>query len=867
MFQVLSGISRFGEKSGIAILLLLFVLPVTTPDAAVKGTAGNPLIAVFPATFPPVYSVTRNGLPGGFGIEFMEQVASEAGLNIKYRPVPTWFDAMQALRDGKADLIPDMGITDKRIGSFDYSHVIHAEPISIFVRANTAGIKELDDLKGKLTGVVRTNIGIAILADHPEIPYKTYTSLNDLYVGLLTREVDAAIYPRPNFIRLGEQLGTLGRVKTAGSPIMVVLRAVAVHKGNNALLDIINPAIDKVLKTSKYQDMMQRWFPEPPSFWNTKRVALLVALMLFVAAVIWQMYRVIFLKDMNKKLVRSNTFRNAVLDAALEGILVMSADGTIISANNSCKNMFGMKDDEIVGRRFLWLISGPEAKLLSDSIARHQSPSSDRREWQDRRQWECAARRSSGDLFPVRIGVVPMEIEGTLNFVCTLIDESRAIQAEIRAEQLLSHDPLTGLLNLHGIREELDKLLSSRPGSGIACLCIGMRRLTYINGVYGRRVGDQLLTQAASIIQDIAGNTNERIELMGRIGGERFFVAVSYDNPEYITSLSEGIGNRFNEFKVSRSGSDEVIRADAYIGIAYFPEHGKTTEELIYHAELAFYHARESKLELMHVFDESEEIEQTYVEQALQKIRSALNDDRVILHFQPIQNIDSASINHYEALVRIREQDGTLVMPKDIIPPAERFGLITRIDYRVIELALNHLSNQLGEYRDVSIAVNISAVHLGNSNLFAWLKDLFRNEPSIASRVIFEITESAALQNITYIRKFMYELKALGCRFSLDDFGVGFTSFAQLRELPVDIVKIDGMFVRGVCSNEQDKSLVKAITEVAHSLNKEVVAEFVENEAIYKLLRKYGVDYAQGYYIGKPDEIIPSDNLAKASAL
>ena len=841
----------------IAIILSFLLCIHALPGAHAQDKQdGRPLIAVFPHKFPPIYTVSQNGLPTGFGIELMEEVAREAGLQIEYRSTPTWFDAMKALAEGRADLIPDMGITPDRMKEFDFSRPTHSIPISLFVRSDNKDIHSLDDLRGRVTGVVRTNIGIAILSMHPDVIEKEYLSLNDLYVALLMGEVEAAIYPEPNFIMLMVDLGTQGRIKTVGKPITVVHRGIAVRKGNTALLEKINPAITVVLQSPPYQQMLQRWFPGPPSFWNSKRVALLLALMLLLMAVAWQMNRVRILRHMNKSLAEANTFSNAILDAASEGIISVDAQGNVVSVNDACENMFGMAEQELVGRSLHWLISGPDAKSLADSIRFYRDASPAERIWDNQRIWECAARRSDGDLFPVRLGVAPMEIDGKLNFVCTLIDETRARRAEIRAEQLLNHDPLTGLLNLHGIREALDKIIFNRTSPRLACLCVGMRRLTYINGVYGRRVGDQLLIQAASIIQETAVRSEEHIELIGRTGGERFFVVISYNTPDSVVQLAENIARQFNEFHVSYGDRGETIQADAHIGIAYYPEHGNSTEELIYHTEVAFHYAREMKLETIHVFNQKEKIEQSDAEHALQRILSALKDNRVVLHFQPIKHIASGAINHYEALVRLREPDGTLVMPADIIPPAERFGLITRLDYRVMELIMSSLPPLQEQHPDLSIAANLSASHLGNSNLFAWLKELFKNQPVAATSMIFEITESAALQNIVNIKKFMHELKELGCKFSLDDFGVGFTSFAQLRDLPVDIVKIDGTFVRDLCHNEEDKTLVKALTEVAHSLGKQVVAEFVEDEATLDLLRTYGVDYAQGYFIGKPSREI-----------
>jgi EAL domain-containing protein (putative c-di-GMP-specific phosphodiesterase class I) len=214
-------------------------------------------------------------------------------------------------------------------------------------------------------------------------------------------------------------------------------------------------------------------------------------------------------------------------------------------------------------------------------------------------------------------------------------------------------------------------------------------------------------------------------------------------------------------------------------------------------------------------------------------------------------------VHHYEVLVRMREPDGTLVPPTKFIPIAERFGVIDRIDYQVLEMAIDYLRRLGGTRPDICLAVNLSGVHVGDTRLLAWLRKRLEEGAVDGARLIFEITETAAVEDLQQARVLMDSLRALGCRFALDDFGIGFTSFIHLRALPVDLIKIDGSFIRDLDTSPEDQALVQAITKVAKAYHKEVVAECVENERVLALLRRYEVDYAQGFHIGRPVAMPP----------
>lgn len=846
--------------------ILVAMLSQTLAAAPSPADGDRTLIAVFPREFPPIYTVTENGLPSGFGIEFVEEVAKHAHLRIEYRPVENWVEAMTQLAEGKADLIPNEGITEARGKLFEFTVPIESVPLSLFVRGERRDLTGLDDFAGRRVGVVRSNYGVTLMEQHPEIRTRTFRSLGDLFEALIDGRIDGAVYPTPIFQTYAKRRGAHEQIRTVGAPLAVLQRAIAVHRDDAALVDRLNEAIGQVLASPGYPDLYRRWHPVPVPFWNTQRVLLALLSMLALAVIAWYLHRVRLLRRMNRKLTGLNTFNRAVLAAALEGIVTVDADGHICSVNATGEQIFRETEQALLGRPFTDLVSGSEGEALAESFSKYRSATEEHRHWDVRHLWEISIKRADGELVPVRVGIAPMDVEGELNFVCTLHDESRARQAELRAEHLTTHDPLTGLLNQTGAQLVLDAVIRHDRPARLACICAGLVRLGHINGVYGRRFGDEMLMKVAMCLRHVTGIEDPGRQI-ARVGGGRFLVILPGVGIDGARATARALAEDLGHVQVSGGEGGATVHPDAQIGVACYPEHGASANELMYHADVALARAHENPAESPHVFDATERAEQSVFEHTLQSVRSAINDNRLELHYQPIRHIASGRVTHYEALLRMRDAAGEVIMPAQVIPVAERFGLIGRIDYRVLQLVLGRLEELRPTHPDIAVAVNWSAVHLRDAQLLDRLKADLAAHRHVAANVIIEITETAALQNFTYARDFMEDLKALGCRFALDDFGVGFTSFAQLRTLPVDLVKIDGMFVRDLCRNTEDQTLVRALTDVTHSLGKKVVAEFVEDRAIYELLRQYGVDYAQGYHIGRPGPDLALDHTVSPRPL
>ncbi len=440
-------------------------------------------------------------------------------------------------------------------------------------------------------------------------------------------------------------------------------------------------------------------------------------------------------------------------------------------------------------------------------------------------------------------------------------------ETETRTAYMANHDSLTGLLNQRGLVLVLESFmaLARRRRQEMTCLILGIDGFGHINDAYGRRTGDDLLVQIGHFLErtlrasDTISHAGDHV--IARVGGNRFLMVLPDTRLKGAQALGERVLKELVQLKIP--AGTEYIRVTGKVGIAGFPAHAEEADSLLSHAETALKRARSEGAKPIHVFDNAEREEDTQALRCVEAIHSALEEKRFMLHFQPIMHIPSGELRHYEVLVRMQAPDGRLIPPGQFIEVAERFGMINQIDYRVLEMAFEHLKKLARHRRRITLSVNLSGAHFGDTHLLQWLERKFTNSGIDTRNLILEITETAAVRDMQKARNLMQSLKALGYRFALDDFGIGFTSFSHLRTLPVDIVKIDGSFVRNLHTSREDRGLVQAIINVARTFNKEVVAEFVENGEILKILQRFGVDYAQGFHIGRPEPSIPLNEASQ----
>ncbi len=440
------------------------------------------------------------------------------------------------------------------------------------------------------------------------------------------------------------------------------------------------------------------------------------------------------------------------------------------------------------------------------------------------------------------------ESVGRLNDELETAEEARA-RAEEHLAWLADHDPLTGLFNRRRFQTEFERTLRQalRHGRGGAILYFDLDDFKAINDLCGHPAGDKLLREIAVTVQHAIRST----DLIARLGGDEFAVLVPECKESEAIILAEKLLDAVGNLEFSFDGQSHPVSCS--IGITLFPQHGEEIELLLANADISMYQAKQTGHGQWHLFARDQEYREVLSarSQWRKRIAEALHNDLFVLHYQPIVDSGTNQIAWYEALVRMRDDD-KLVFPDRFIPVAERTGQIRQIDRWVIEQAVCQLQAHPG----LSLSVNLSGKVIDDPELSGWITAALERHDVAPERLIFEITETQAVENTSAAVDLIRRLTHFGCRFALDDFGSGFASYQYLKELPVQLVKIDGAFIRNMVRDEADRLFVKALAEVAQGLGKQTVAEFVEDAETLDMLRMLGVDFAQGYHVGRPREAI-----------
>ncbi|MDF1553575.1 MAG: bifunctional diguanylate cyclase/phosphodiesterase [Deferrisomatales bacterium] len=438
------------------------------------------------------------------------------------------------------------------------------------------------------------------------------------------------------------------------------------------------------------------------------------------------------------------------------------------------------------------------------------------------------------------------------------IDLTSRKRMETRLSWLSDHDPLTGLANRARFSLELTVAIETakryrRTG---AFLLLDLDHFRAYNQSVGHAAGDLLLTAVAQALRRAARSA----DLVARFGADEFGILLREVGAEEVAGVARKFGKILRE-ELRLPASDGVTnRLSASMGLVIFPRNADTCDAAFTAANHALSAARARGHGTLHVYSENDGSTKLVQDDVYwrNRVEQALIYDRFVLHYQPILHLESNAVTHYEALVRMVEVDGSLVSPGQFIPPCEQTSLIHSLDYLVLEKAVSLMAALPAERQALRFSVNVSARTLEHEEFLGTVRQVLEDHGVAPERLILELTETSAIGNIAATRQVMQGLRALGCSLALDDFGVGFSSLVYLKELPVDYVKVDGTFVRELNENKGDQILVRSVRDIAHAYGTKLVAEFVESVELLEIVREYGVDYAQGYEIGRP---VPAETL------
>lgn len=460
-------------------------------------------------------------------------------------------------------------------------------------------------------------------------------------------------------------------------------------------------------------------------------------------------------------------------------------------------------------------------------------------------------------LFGLALGVYLWEkrqtartLEQTNQRLGVKICESERLALEL--EQRASHDGLSGLLNRRGFNQELETLLSTRSGQhGLCFLDIDMFKI--VNDTCGHSAGDTLIQVTADLLK-------QRIQdagVVARFGGDEFLIMMPDCEKTFFEQSIIDICDELRLLGFSYNGKKFDISGS--FGAVHFNAVEQSVQSLMAIVDAACYEAKKAGGARIHFHGEDDSIVQARQTDVslINDIQSALSNDNFILYYQPIHSLrtyDHSELHGWEVLLRMTDSDNNIILPHKILNVAERFSFAPKIDRWVVKHAFEWLNSQPAELDNLDcLNINLSGRSIGDKDFLEFLMDQTINLTVDTNKVCFEITETAAAGK--HALEFISRLKDLGYQLALDDFGTGFSSFGYLESLPVDYIKIDGLFVRDIDTNKTHREFVRAISAVGKAMGKAVVAEFVSNQESVDVLKELGVDFAQGYFLGYPSPL------------
>jgi diguanylate cyclase (GGDEF)-like protein/PAS domain S-box-containing protein len=515
------------------------------------------------------------------------------------------------------------------------------------------------------------------------------------------------------------------------------------------------------------------------------------------------------------------------------GMALVSPAGEVIRVNRAFRDLLGRSEEEVLAHPAPAVIHPEDRRRASELFV------------------EAGERPGAAVAGEIRLLTAAGECwtESHVTFLAgeeLLLIQAIDITHRREFEDLLmhqaEHDPLTDLLNRRGFTRIVAAHLA-RSGGG-AIMLLDLDHFKAVNDLHGHHAGDGVLESAARVLRASVDHG----DAVARLGGDEFAVLLpSADAGQAraaATRLLDSLGDRTGGYGVSAS-----------VGVAMLATSMEGPDDALVAADLAMYDAKHAGRGRYAFFDEDTTTPSATRDRLewVGRLRSALAEDRLHLAAQPIRNVRTGAIVHHELLLRLRERDGRELLPGAFLPVAEEFGLIGEIDRWVAGEAIAILDRN----RDQQLVfhVNLSGRSLGDATVLASIRDDLQRTGVDPRSLVFEITETAAVTNFAEARAFAHALTGMGCRLALDDFGAGFSSFVYLKQLPFDVLKIDGEFVRHCTTTRADRVILESLVHTASGLDKLTVAEFVEDQETEDLLRELGVDFVQGYHVGRPASV------------
>jgi len=688
-------------------------------------------------------------------------------------------------------------------------------------------------------------------------------------IGVLTQTIGKL------FRRLGEQESHMRAVVETAAEGIIVVNA----KG---LIDSFNPAAEKLFGylASEIRQRPLKWLlPELVEANNTLRLSdngqevegyhrngapMQLSVRISEMHIRGQrMYTCLVADITRRKLTEEqlgqaeNRYRDLV-ETAHDLVWTLDAQGRLTYLNRACVTIYGYEPGEMLHRP-LYEFGSPDHPPVDRQAIEKLINGEDRAQFeavhldaQGKPHFLSFSAKSSKD----SDGRV-IQISGTARDVT----EQKAFQHQLSYHA--EHDSLTGLFNRNYFQQELDRTVARVARNNLDCALfyIDLDHFRYINDTLGHAAGDRLLVEVAALL---ATHAREG-DLLARFGGDEFTLLLYNINESDVMVAAENFRALCDDYRFLEDSKPYNISCS--IGVTMIDSTATSAEEVFAHADLACNVAKQQGRNRANLYNPADSDKAGMAADMgwASRVKEMLEHDRFQLVYQPIVSVSDGRVKDYEVLVRMICDDGQLILPGGFMPAAERFGLIHSVDRWIVGRALKQLGSLHAQGQKTGFSINLSGKAFEDNTLLPLIRELLTESGIEPSWVTFEITETAAIANLAAAESFISALKEIGCQFALDDFGSGFSSFAYLKHLPVDKLKIDGGFVKGMAHSSVDQAMVESMNQVAHALGKQTIAECVENEATLQILKQMGVDRAQGNHLGRPREALMS--IAQGSGI
>ncbi len=576
-----------------------------------------------------------------------------------------------------------------------------------------------------------------------------------------------------------------------------------------------------------------------------------------------------------KRIDQERTRLEGILSSVGDGVYGVDKNCRITFTNPATRQLLGYnKAEQIIGQHANTLFHKHETQKADgcNSCDLHYLEQAIQ-EGREMRGIETIFSRFDGSPLQVELTIFPLRIDGKhQGAVIAFRDVSVRKLLEEELKWQANHDPLTKLLNRKYLEDALENEVQrlKRGDEQSAFLYIDLDRFKYINDTIGHTAGDQLLIEVGHQLQGRLRQT----DILGRLGGDEFGILLRNVNETNVFAVAEKFRNVLAGYDFVRDERNYKIHAS--IGIAMISDQTSSPGEVLSNADIACHVAKGKGRNSSHLYTQEQDNKLAMDMELGWSVRlhQALEKDNFQLYYQPIVSLHEVDLDDlpqegnlcehivktnnnccqtYEVLLRLHNSHGEPISPNAFLPTAERFNMMRDIDQWVINAAMKHMADLGPENENINFTINLSGQSLDPEIVVPLFQQGIEKYKIDPRRFLFEITESCAINDIHSACSLIERLSKLGCRFALDDFGTGYCSFSHLKRLPVDYIKIDGMFVKDILTDPMDVAIIRSITNIAHTLGKETVAEFVESPDVLKLLKECGVDYVQGFYIARPN--------------